>query len=211
MCGYPWALSADKPKLLAAPVASPARYGGRPVYFTDFIVSADGPCRTLADTFGGRIAFSTEHSHSGYNAPRFHLLRSRTSARPTLYREVLGPFVRQRPCLDAVVEGRAEVAAIDGYGLELLQAHAPDVAGRVRVVESTIAAPSAPLVASPGVDEATRERLTAALVGAHEAPEIRSTLDALLLARFARVAPADFQVFLDRQRAAEAAGYPKLA
>ena len=124
---------------------------------------------------------------------------------------MLGPFVRQRPCLDAVVDGRAEVAAIDGYGLDLLAKHAPDVAGRVRVVETTIPAPSAPLVAAPGVDTATCERLTATLVGAHESPEIRPTLDDLLLSRFVRVAPADFQVFLDRQQAAEAAGYPKLA
>jgi len=211
MCGYPWALAAEKPRLLAAPVPSPARYGGRPVYMTDFIVRADGPYRTLADTFGGRIAYSTEHSHSGYNAPRFHLLRYRTPERPTLYREVIGPFVRQRPCLDAVVEGRADVAAIDGYGLELLGKHAPDVTGRVRVVESTIAAPSAPLVASPGIDAATCERLATALVTVHEAPEIRSTLDDLLLARFVRAVPADFQVFLDRQRVAETAGYPKLA
>lgn len=211
MCGYPWALRIDKPHLLAAPVPLPARYGDRPVYVTDFIVKADGAYRTLADTFGGRIAFSTEHSHSGYNAPRYHLLRYRTPERPVLYREVIGPFVRQRPCLDAVVEGRADVAAIDGYGLELLAKHAPDVAGRVRVVETTIPAPSAPLVASPGIDAATRERLTAALVSAHEAPEIRPTLDDLLLSRFVRVAPADFQVFLDRQQAAEAAGYPKLA
>jgi ABC-type phosphate/phosphonate transport system substrate-binding protein len=211
MCGYPWALRSDKPHLLAAPVPSPARYGGQPVYLTDFIVKAAGPYRTLADTFGGRIAFSTEHSHSGYNAPRFHLLRYRTAERPTLYREVIGPFVRQRPCLDAVVEDRADVAAIDGYGLELLQRHAPDVAGGVRVVESTITAPSAPLVASPGVDAATCRRLTAALTTAHEAPEIRATLDDLLLTRFVPVAAADFQIFLDRQHAAEAAGYPKLA
>lgn len=211
MCGYPWALAADRPHLLAAPVPSPARYGGRPVYFTDFVVRADGPHRTLADTFGGRIAYSTEHSHSGYNAPRFHLLGYRTPARPTLYREVLGPFVRQRPCVDAVIDGRADVAAVDGYGLELLGKHAPEVAGRVRVVESTIAAPSAPLVASRRVDAATRERLTAALRAAHAAPEIRSTLDDLLLARFAPAVAGDFQVFLDRERAAAAAGYPKLA
>jgi ABC-type phosphate/phosphonate transport system substrate-binding protein len=211
MCGYPWALAADKPELLAAPVPSPRRYGGRPVYMTDFIVKADGPHRTLADTFGGRIAYSTEHSHSGYNAPRFHLLRYRTPERPTLYREVLGPFVRQRPCLDAVVEGRADVAAVDGYGLELLQKHAPEVAGQVRVVESTVPAPSAPLVASPGTDTAACERLSTTLCSAHEAADIRATLDALLLTRFVPVAPAAFGVFLDRQRAAEAAGYPKLA
>ncbi len=109
------------------------------------------------------------------------------------------------------MDGRADVAAIDGYGLELLQKHAPDVAGRVRVVESTIAATSAPLVASPLIDAATRERLTAALLAAHEAPEIRPTLADLLLTRFVAVDPSDFQVFLDRERAAEAAGYPKLA
>jgi ABC-type phosphate/phosphonate transport system substrate-binding protein len=211
MCGYPWALVADKPRLLAAPIPSPARYGGRPVYVTDFIVKADGPYRTLADTFGGRIAYSTEHSHSGYNAPRFHLLGYRTPERGTFYREVIGPFVRQVPCLDAVVQGRADVAAIDGYGYDLLARHAPEVAGRVRVVETTIPAPSPPLVASPGVDDATSERVIAALVSAHEAPEIRATLDELLLSRFARVTPGDFQVFLDREQAAEAAGYPKLA
>lgn len=211
MCGYPWALRSDKPHLLAAPVASPPRYAGRPVYFTDFIVRADGPVKTLADTFGGRIAYSTEHSHSGYNAPRFHLLAYRTPSRPTLYREVLGPFVRQRPCLDAVVDGRADVAAVDGYGLDLLRRHDPEVAGRVRVVESTIAAPSAPLVASPLIDAATRERLASALLSAHAAPEIRATLDDLLLERFVAVRPDDFQVFLDRDHAAAAAGYPKLA
>jgi ABC-type phosphate/phosphonate transport system substrate-binding protein len=211
MCGYPWALVADKPRLLAAPVPSPPRYGGRPVYVTDFIVKADGPYRTLAETFGGRIAYSTEHSHSGYNAPRFHLLAYRTPARSTFYREVVGPFIRQRPCLDAVVDGRADVAAIDGYGFELLARHAPEVTGRVRVVETTIAAPSPPLVASPGVDPATCERVTSALVTIHEAPELRSTLDELLLSRFVRVDADDFEIFLDRQRAAEAAGYPKLA
>jgi ABC-type phosphate/phosphonate transport system substrate-binding protein len=211
MCGYPWALAPTKPQLLAAPVPSPPRYGDRPVYVTDFVVRADGPHRTLADTFGGTIAYSTEHSHSGYNAPRYHLLGYRTAERPTLFGAVQGPFVRQLPCIEAVVEGRADVAAVDGYGLDLLRRHAPEVAGRVRVVETTITAPSAPLVAAPRIDAASGARLTAALVSAHEAPELRATLDDLLLARFVRVAAGDFQVFLDRERAAEAAGYPKLA
>ena len=211
MCGYPWALVADKPRLLAAPVPSPARYGGQPVYVTDFVVRADAPYRTLADTFGGRIAYSTEHSHSGYNAPRFHLLDYRTPERGTFYREVIGPFVRQVPCLTAVIEGSADVAAVDGYGYDLLSRHAPEVTATMRVIDTTIAAPSPPLVASPGVSTATCERVTAALVTAHEAPEIRALLDDLLLSRFVRVAPEDFQIFLDRQHAAEAAGYPKLA
>jgi ABC-type phosphate/phosphonate transport system substrate-binding protein len=210
MCGYPWALRRDRPHLLASPVPSPARYGGRPVYFTDFIVRDNSPYTRLEDTFGGGLAYSSEHSHSGYNAARYHLLRYRTPERPALYGRVLGPLGRQVPVIDAVIEGRADVGPVDGYALDLLRRHGAERARRVRVVATTVAAPSAPLVASPAVDQAARERLTETLLAAHQAPELAVTLDELLLARFVRVAPADLEIFLDRARAAEAAGYPKL-
>jgi ABC-type phosphate/phosphonate transport system substrate-binding protein len=211
MCGYPWALRPDPPILLASPVPSPPRYGGRAVYVTDFIVRADSPHTKLADTFGGAIAYSTEHSHSGYNAPRHHLLAHLTSERHGFYRTVLGPFIRQLPCLEAVASGDADVAAIDGYALDLLRRHDPAATARVRVIETTVPAPSPPLVASPGVDPEARERIARALTDAHRAPDARPLLDDLLLARFDHVTPADFEVFLDRERAARDAGYPKLA
>jgi hypothetical protein len=43
MCGYPYALRADRPDLLAAPVPFPARFGGTAGYVTDFIVRARRP------------------------------------------------------------------------------------------------------------------------------------------------------------------------
>jgi ABC-type phosphate/phosphonate transport system substrate-binding protein len=204
-------LRRDPPALLASPVPSPPRYGGRAAYVTDFIVRADSPHATLADTFGGAIAYSTEHSHSGYNAPRYHLLAHLSSGRHAFYCTVLGPFVRQRPCLDALVKGEADVAAIDGYALDLLRRHDPSAAARVRVIETTAPAPSPPLVASPGIDAGARGRLTRALTEAHCAAAARPLLDDLLVARFDRVTPADFEVFLDRERGARYAGYPKLA
>ena len=211
MCGYPWALAARRPALLAAPVPAPPRFGGRPVYVSDFIVRADGPHRTLADTVGGRIAYSTEHSQSGYNGPRHHLLRHLGPSRRALFSEVRGPYARQRAVIQAVLDGEADVAAIDGYAHDLLRRHDPDVANRLRVVESTDPAPAPPLVASPSMPEAERARLTEALVSIHAAPEMKAVLDDLLLLRFERVTPASFDVLLDWQRAAEAAGYPKLA
>jgi ABC-type phosphate/phosphonate transport system substrate-binding protein len=211
MCGYPWAMRRDRPRLLAAPVPSPPRYGDRPVYVTDFIVRADSPYTRLEDTFGRTIAYSIEHSHSGYNAPRYHLLAYRTPERQKFYSSVIGPFVRQRPVIEAVIDGRADVAAVDGYGLDLLRRHAPEVGNRVRVIETTVPAPSAPLVASPGTPPDACERLTAALLQAHTMPELKSTLDDVLISRFVRVAPSEFDVFLERERAAEAAGYPRLA
>lgn len=211
MCGYPWALRRDPPHLLAVPIPSPPRYGGRPVYFTDFVVRADSAFTRLEDTFGGCLAYSSEHSHSGYNAARFHLLGYRTPTRPTFYARLLGPLGRQVPVIDAVIEGRADVGPVDGYALDLLRHHGDERARRVRVVATTVASPSAPMVASPLLDAAARERLTAALLDAHTEPELAATLEALLLARFVRVAPADLDVFLQRARAAEAAGYATLA
>ena len=211
MCGYPWAMRTERPHLLAVPVPSPPRYGGRPIYFTDFVVRADSPYQTLEDTFGRCIAYSIEHSHSGYNAARFHLLSYRRPDRPTLYAKVLGPLQRQLPVIDAVLDGRADVGPVDAYGLDLLRRHGAERAARVRVVATTLDAPSAPLVASPAVDAAARQRLTDALLSAHRASELKTTLDELLIARFAEPDPGAFDVMVERQRQAEAAGYPRLA
>ena len=77
MCGRPWMRAEPRPVPVSAPLPSPPRYGGRPRYCTDLVVRADSPHRTLEDTFGGRIGFTVEESHSGFNAPRHHLLRFR--------------------------------------------------------------------------------------------------------------------------------------
>src|SRR5262249_7635062 len=89
--------------------------------------------------------------------------------------------------------------------------HGAERAARVRVVATTVEAPSAALVASPGVDAATRTRMTAALLAAHEASELKPTLEELLIARFVPADAAAFDVMLERQRQAEAAGYARLA
>ena len=124
MCGLPLARRSPAPHPVAAPVASPPRYGGRAAYFTDFVVRADAAWTRLEDTFGTRFAFTTEDSHSGYNAARFHLLAHRRPARPALYRRVLGPYVTPRRVLDAVLSGEADVAPLDSYVLDLLRRHA---------------------------------------------------------------------------------------
>jgi ABC-type phosphate/phosphonate transport system substrate-binding protein len=210
MCGYPYALRANRPALLAAPVPSPARFGGKAVYVTDFVVRADGPHQWLEDTFGGTIAYSTEHSHSGYNAARYHLLRYRSALRPALFAQVKGPYIRQRAVIQAVLDGEADVAAIDGYAHDLLRRHDPAVAERLRVVATTAPAPSPPLVASPSMDRHARARLTTTLTTAHEAPDLAAVMRDLLLLRFDPAVEGDFQLFLDWQAVAVAAGYPQL-
>src|SRR5437763_1160336 len=181
VCGHPYALRAERPALLAAPVPSPPRFGDRPVYVSDFIVRAEASYTTLAETFGGRIAYSTEHSQSGYNAARHHLLAYRSPARATLFAEVKGPYVRQRAVIQAVLDDEADVAAIDGYAHDLLHRHDPGLVGRLRVVGTTAPAPSPPLVASPPMNADDRQRLTNALLDAHRTPAMQPVLEDLLL------------------------------
>ena len=211
MCGYPWAVRTDRPRLLAFPVPSPPRYGGRPIYFSDFVVRANSCFTTLEDTFGSRLAYSIESSHSGYNAARHHLLAYRTAERPTLYADTVGPLVSQRRVLDAVIDGRGDVAPLDSYLLDLWKRHIPEVTAAVRVIATAAAAPIPPLVASPAIDESTCKRLTGALLDAHRDPALAPILEALLLTRFVAPSSDRLEVFLERQHEAEAAGYPRLA
>src|SRR5450432_327889 len=74
MCGLPFARAEPRPTLVAAPLPRPARYRHRPVYFTDIVVAAGAPHRTLADTFGGVVGYTLADSMSGAVALREHLL-----------------------------------------------------------------------------------------------------------------------------------------
>ncbi len=113
MCGLPFAKDPRPLVPVAAPVPLSPRYGGKPVYFTDFIVKNDSSYRTLADTFGKRLAYTIPSSHSGYNAVRHHLLRYRTPERPKLYAETVGPVFTPRRALEALVAGATDVAPLD--------------------------------------------------------------------------------------------------
>ena len=134
MCGRPWTRAEPTPVPVAAPVPSPARYAGLPRYCTDIAVRADSGFASLEDTFGGRIGYTIEESHSGFNALRHHLLRYRTAARPRLYRDSVGPLLTPRGVVDALLDGRIEAGPIDGYSLDLMlrdpRRPGPPVAGR---------------------------------------------------------------------------------
>jgi ABC-type phosphate/phosphonate transport system substrate-binding protein len=203
MCGFPFAAAAPQPLLLAAPVPAPPRYQGKPIYCTDFVVRADRPFRRLSETFGGRIGWTVTHSQSGYNAVRHHLL-GRANARF----EWIGPLVTPRRVIEALLSGAIDVGPLDSYVHDLLERHDPELAAKLHTVESTVMNPIPPVVASAatGVDAAAR--LRAALLSCHTEPTLAATFETLLLARFAPVDPADYQVLLTQERDADAGRVP---
>jgi len=198
MCGWPFAREridgAARP-IVAAPIplSSPA---GRAVYRSHFIVRRESPVRRLEDTFGGRLAYTAETSHSGYNAPRHHLLAYRSAAGRPLYAARIGPLVTPRRVVEAVLAGEADVGPLDSYAHDLLLRHDPALMAGVRIVDSTAWAPIPPLVGSRGGDPAAAARLGDLLAAAAEDKAARPLLAELALAGFARPAAADYGVTL---------------
>ena len=211
MCGYPIALELAEVQPLAAPIPRAPWAAGRAVYRTDLIVREDASYQHLEDTFGGRAGWTVAHSHSGFNAFRHHLLSYRTPQRPKLYREMAADLVTARNVLDAVREGRIDVGPLDAFWHMLIARHAPQLCEGVRVVSSTAAAPMPAFVAAADVPAAVVARIRAALTKAGTRPWFAELADPLMLEGFAAASPAVFDVALEWDREARAAGYERPA
>lgn len=211
MCGYPIALQLAAVQPIAAPIPRVQWAAGRAVYRTDLIVREDAPFRRLEDTFAGRAGWTVAHSHSGFNAFRHHLLAYRTPQRPRLYGEMVGNLVTARNVLDAVREGRIDVGPLDAYWHMLIARHAPRLCEGVRVLSSTALAPMPAFVAAAAVPAALVARLRAAFDSAATQPWFGELADPLMLAGFAQVGPQTFDVALEWDGQARAAGYTEPA
>jgi ABC-type phosphate/phosphonate transport system substrate-binding protein len=206
MCGFPFAFARPQQVALAAPVPSPARYGARPRYCTDFVVRADSDFAGLSDTAGRRIGWTAGHSQSGYNAVRHHL-----AGNDVRYAAWIGPLVTPRRIIDAVLKGEIDVGPLDSYVHDLIKRHDPDTAAKLGTIESTAMTPIPLLVASPDIGTDKIARLRSALLSCHAEPALAETRETLMLARFAVVDPVDYRVLLAQSEKADAAGMPNPA
>ncbi|WP_207478692.1 phosphate/phosphite/phosphonate ABC transporter substrate-binding protein [Arenibaculum pallidiluteum] len=211
MCGLPYLRARDRPKPVAAPIPAAGRNGGRPVYVTDLVVQAASPFRTLEDTFGGRLGYTVEDSHSGYNALRHHLLPFRQARASALYRDSVGPLHTPRNVIRALLAGEIDIGPADGYALDLMRRHDPTLDERIRIVATTDPAPIPFLVAGPGCPDETVAQLRAALLGFAEAPECADIAARLCLAGFAPVHLPDYALIAAWESEAQAQGYDRPA
>jgi ABC-type phosphate/phosphonate transport system substrate-binding protein len=198
MCGLPYSLATPRPGQVVAPVPSPAAYGSRPCYWSDVVVRADSPFRTIEETFGHRLALTTPESQSGY-AALLHALMPYAGDKP-LYREIIEPRFTPMGALTAVIERKAEVAPLDSYAFALLSKYAPELTSQVRVVLST--EPTAvPLFVSSGP---ASPAVAAAFLAARGKSSTAMLMDQLLLDRFARPERGAYDVLRERFLAAQA-------
>lgn len=197
MCGWPFMREGGVKTLLAAPVPAAGWAAGQPVYRSDFIVPADSPITAPEQAFGHRFAFNALDSHSGYNAPRAHF--SAFADRAPLFAEIVGPFVTHQRTVEAIADGRADMAAIDSLYLAIMQRHLPALTDRVRVVGGTAPCPIPPLVAT-GLAPTEIARVRTALLALNGDVPGRSLLAEVCLTGFVAVDRKTYQETVAMER-----------
>lgn len=210
MCGWPWLRMGLGHQVVAAPIPDAAWAGGKAQYVSHFVVRADQAYQRLEETFGARFAFTIDDSHSGYNAPRRHLMRHRQGNAP-LFREIVGPLTTPRRVLEAINEGRADVGPQDSFAFLLMRRHAPELTDGVRVIASTDPMPMPALMASRGADRGMVEALRQALCGLSGQGGMATLLADLCITGFQTLDPAAYELSERWAQEAERGGYRRIA
>ena len=162
LCGLPYVRMAEQLDPLAAPVVAEDRYSSRPVYFSDVIVRRESPFKTFTDLRGASWSFNDPDSHSGYLVTLTRLLElGQTDA---FFGRVIDAGWHQ-VSIELVASGQVDASAVDSHVLAVELHHRPDLANRLRVVDSFGPSPIQPVVARRSLDAGFRQQLRDILVG----------------------------------------------
>jgi phosphonate transport system substrate-binding protein len=211
VCGLPYVWLADRDPApvepLAAPVLAGARYGDRPVYYSDVIVRRDSPISCLAELTGRSWAYNEPASHSGHTATLYTLVRM--GARPGFFARVVEAGFHQQ-AIRLVHGGAVDAAAIDSQVLAVELRDHPDLAG-LRVVGAFGPSTIQPVVAASRLPRVLKDQVRDLLVELVEDPGARTALAHGLVDRFAPVDDGAFDDIRAMLATIEAAGWTSLA
>lgn len=169
------------------------------------LTRGDNPRTVLADFYDSRGVINGYDSNSGMNLLRERLAPLQRDARFFASVDVSGGH---RDSLRWLREDRADLAAIDSVTFDYLARFAPQEVAGLRVVTRSAPSPTLPYIGALGLSDeqvsSIREAMNQALQDLPQLVEVLGVQEVL---------PAreeDYQVLLDYQQKAEAAGYSKL-
>ncbi|MDX9709792.1 MAG: phosphate/phosphite/phosphonate ABC transporter substrate-binding protein [Trichloromonas sp.] len=164
-------------ELLAAPVVN-----GEAAYYSNLIVPASSPAKSLADLQGKSFAFTDPQSNSGCLVPR-NQLAQRGYTPESFFDSFSYTYAHDRS-IHAVAEGLVDGAAVDSLIWDYLSADDPKLKQRVRVVERFGPFAIPPVVAAPHVPQELREKFRQALLTMHQNPQGQKILQGMHIERF---------------------------
>ena len=207
-CGYPLTHAlAGRVTLLATPVYDcPGCEGG--LYHSEILLRADDPAEGLADLRGRRAAVNAVDSQSGFSALRHAVAPLAEGG--CFFAEVTrsGSHLAS---MALVAEGAADVCAIDCVTYHLARRGDPDLAACLRPLTRSATAPALPYITRRDIPAADLERLRAGLARACADPGLAETRAALAIKGVVVKPLSDYDLILQLEAEAVAAGYPDLA
>lgn len=207
ICGFPFVRSRGRLVPIAAPIPMASPEFARPKYSTLLVAKAKSHFARLEDTFGHRLGYTVEDSHSGYNALRFHLLPFWRSLGRPLFSESVGPLHTPKRVLDAIENDVIDVGPLDNYAYDLMLRNDPGLASRVRIIAHTAAAPIPFLAASAEVPASSIEALRRSFLSFSNDTECADIGEALGLRGFSKVNVEEYATISAWDATAREAGY----
>jgi phosphonate transport system substrate-binding protein len=200
VCSIPYLLLADAGTIAMTPLAAPVlrgrRYRGRPVYYSEVVVRAESPYRSFAELAGTAWAYNEPFSHSGFMVALHRLASAGLDA------SFIGEWVEtgfHDDALRAVIDGRAEWAAIDSQVLQLWRRADPMVRRRLRSIEVLGPSIIQPVVASTRrLTSRERGEILAVLIDLDRDALGRAVLAGAGIRCFVPVADADYDDIRDK-------------
>jgi phosphonate transport system substrate-binding protein len=208
VCGLPYvelSRGGEAPvEPLAAPLLRGERFGGRAVYFSDVIVHRASRRRSFAELRGCSWAYNEPHSQSGYGITRYHLV-CRGETNGYFGRVVEAGWHEQ--ALRLVACNAVDAAAIDCHVLAVALRAQPELAARVRVIDTLGPSTIQPVVASRRLPQGLRSDLRAFLLDLANDPVARPHLDRALVQGFETVNDTSYDDIRAMLAAVEAADF----
>lgn len=211
VCGWPYVQIAAQESspidLLAAPVLTTTRFGGRPLYASDVIVRRDLPFQSFADLRGRSWCFNEPRSYSGYLATLDHLCHTHSSS--PFFGRVHESGLHEES-IRLVAAGEIDASAIDSHVLSLALMRDPDLGASLRVLTSFRPAPIQPVVAGRHLPVEVRMAMREILLGLADDPTGAAILQSGLIRRFVAISDEAYNPIRAREAAARAAGFTRL-
>jgi phosphonate transport system substrate-binding protein len=211
ICGLPYVWLADRHpspvEPLAAPVLVGARYGGRPIYYSDVIVHQDSPITCLEELRGRSWAYNEPASHSGHTVTLYSLVAM--GAQPGF----LGPVVEagfHKRAIRMVHSGSVDAAAIDSQVLAIELRDHPRLADGLRAIGAFGPSTIQPVVAASRLPDQLKDQVREVLVTLAGDLAARSILAYGLIDRFTQVGDAAYDDIRAMLATIEAAGWTSL-
>ena len=206
-CGYPLTHDfKDKLQVVATPAYS-ARGCDGSSYRSAVIVRADDPSSTLEAFAGRRAAINSRDSQSGYSALRHAVAPLSKDGR--FFSEVIESGGHKQS-MQAVADGKADIAAVDCVTLALHQRHETALTDALRILSFSAAAPGLPFVTAVSRNADDVARLRSGLRQACADPALAEVRQALMIEGAELLPEGAYQRILDMEAEAVAFGYSEV-